>query len=1564
MTSAELNDGHTRPEDVLESIDSTDIPFRKFESFDDIKGEPEDLMHHALVQYSTITQRSWFKVLERVSQARKQIEDDTASLEKIDKRIADLESNEADAQALEDQAKQRFKELISNLRDSARAGGTGINGLGDTASLMIWQLDKSRSLTESLRKRFANQIESFVNRFTKQKLQLFDMLDAIVELNIDPTGDLITFRTALRDSKVPVLEDIARREAEVVALASLAKSSDDIIAKLSLRKLPALRTAIRDALKASDIETVDEQQTARELSKKLNTSLRNAKLIGRIRQLKKVQNDKRKTVANRIKKEQESIKIGDKLADEYFELQKNNWIKHGGSIQGNVYTGRLLFLPPTATATRDDVLNSVKKFDFINASDVDWRETKRLQDAWLDHNNGENREKHPFLYSQVRAQNERVTRMAFNDQYYKVKTFAPWMYASLSKQAQRIGMPTSLQMVRMINQMQGFIDANVNDVQKAGEDSNKAREKLIQAIDGMSINEFIKLIDSPSKKFMEQPSATLKQAFNSLTIGNPQLSKILSGKFDLFESYMNAEIKTFKLLKDIAEEMGLHVTDNRIYVPDYTIDAREVAGDMVDSAQRKGVQDISGSEMKLVRIKGKDVVLVPIERSHFDLGTNTFQIKGDFKYLKRMRLAMGLDWGRKMGQEVERYDNGEQADFNPLFDKQTTELFLLPLIRMTKQTAFAGSTQADAMAAWESSNKTFKGFLDTLWNRLKDGKELDGMTEKEWMLDAMSTMTDYYSQFMSDLENGEKTQDYSAGIQGNQREGMDARKRTNYPSEWTQYKIGGKSQNLAWLGHMAFHAAMGKDGENFLKAAEQTKTRLDEMNVLLEDALARTQGQTKKEIKKALRDALGSDEAVFVAENASKFKGQVDGIVSDLSNLFSSELGPFQDLGKLTEASTFMILGTLSGPRAALTQFNDLFLTAGRTGASVESAKFIGGRVYETVKGMIGSLFGALGVETWQNDKGRRLARDILGIEYEAGTSMVEQLEGLVADMGFEDALRAGDEERVKAARSGIEKFLQSKGFGKDKIRKAMRIINGSFTKGFSRVDRDKALFEVFNPWSPFSFVVKQLNRSVVIAGAKRFNDLAYEAKKYLERAAARNDTDVFIDGDPKKGLRDDFKFSNVKKELGYGATIEIKGVELFNQQGIAFDYYTTEVLERRVGTTLEQVAYDNLINKEGRHPDPVTGKPLPYTLEQYRMITSVLAGDITGDANQLTTRTAKSGFAEKLGLPLLGWPINRAQDFAKQFKDKDHQMSYQSVANGVVLTGTALLPTVLAFSLFRDWFDEVVMGKKSSLKPLSPDTWFVNTVERFTREGTMGIGGEAVNLLVNTTAGGGDIRTLSFDQRIFLASSFRNIVTTIGNLGHQDGAITYSSAVRPLLQNLGGNGALQFMQMTGTHLGWDNPEVRHNARANMINWLRAGGYRYQMEPTTFTGSVTPAAYTPYVTDMMQAAFINDVARFNKARRKAIQATMKAKNQTAQEAADTVARSFNRRHPLKTAWRTAPTSQEVNKVINNLPERGAQDVREGLQLFNKFNTLLGNQPYVGKPTKGTSTRTPINFSVL
>jgi hypothetical protein len=1350
-----------------------------------------------------------------------------------------------------------------------------------------------------------------------------------------------------------------------VAIASLAKSSDDIISKLALRKLPALRTALREALAADDVDTVDEQETARALAKKLNTSLRNAKLIGRIKARKSKLKQQRNTIAKRVAREQESIKVGDKLADQYFDLQKNNWIKHGGSIQGNVYTGRLLFLPPSSTATRDEVLKSVKKFDFITASDTDWRETKRLQDAWLRHNNHENRRLHPFLYSQVQAQNIRVTRMAFNDQYYKVKTFAPWMYASLSKQAQRIGMPTSLHMVRMINQMQSFMDANANAVQKAGEDSNKTRFDLIESMGGMTKEEFIKLVDSPAKKFMEQSGATNRAAFNSIIIGNPQLSKQLEGKFDLFEKYMKAEVKTFTLLKEIAEEMGLHVTDDRIYVPDYTIDVKEVAGSILEDTKRKGVQNISGTDMKLARVRGEDVILVPIERSHFDLGTNTFQIKGDMKYLKRMRLAMGQDWGKKMSEQIELFEGGESASFNDLFDKQTTELFLLPLIRMTKQTAFAGSTQAESMAAWESSNKTFEGFLNSLWGRLKDEPILEGTTKKEWMVDAMSSMAEYYGEFSADLRNSDKTEEYSAGIQGNQREGMDARKRTSFPSEWTAYKIGGKSQNLAWLGHMAFHASMGKDGVNFIKAAEQTKVRLDEMDTIYRDTLDKNRGASKADMKKALRAALGSDEAVAVAEKADKFSRLTDDIVADLSNVFSSELGPFQDLGKLTEASTFMIMGTLSGPRAALTQLNDLFLTAGRTGASIESVKFVGGRVFETIKGIYGSLMGALGVEYATNDMGRNLAKDILGVDYEVGSTIVEQLEGLVKDMGFEDTLRAGDDERIKAANSRIEQFLQSKGFGRDKIKKGMRIINGTFTKGISRVDRDKALFEVFNPWSPFSFIVKQLNRSVIISGAKRFNEMANSATKYLERAAARSDTDVFIDGDPKKGLRDDFKFDNVRKEIGFGALIEIKGVEVINQQGVAFDYYTKGVLEGKVGTTLEQVAFDNFIEAEGRHTDSVSGKALPYTLEQYRMITSVLAGDITGDANQLTTRTAKSGFAEKLGLPLLGWPINRAQDFAQQFKDPNHQMSYQSVATGLVLTGTALLPAVLAFSLFRDWFDEVVMGKKSGLKPLSPDTWFINTVERFTREGTMGIAGEAVNLLVNTTAGGGgDVRTLSFDQRIFLASSFRQIITTIGNLGHQQGAVTYSTVARPLMQNLGGNGALQWMQLIGTHTGWDNPEVRHNSRANVINWLRAGGYRFDLEPTSFTGGVKPAAYTPFVTQMQQAAFSNDVAGFNSARRDAIKAAMKSREETAQEAAETIARSFSRRHPLRTAWSAAATTKDVTRVLNSLPPRGGEAAREGLQLYNKFNTLVGQKPYMGKPLKGTTTRTPINFSVL
>jgi hypothetical protein len=509
---------------------------------------------------------------------------------------------------------------------------------------------------------------------------------------------------------------------------------------------------------------------------------------------------------------------------------------------------------------------------------------------------------------------------------------------------------------------------------------------------------------------------------------------------------------------------------------------------------------------------------------------------------------------------------------------------------------------------------------------------------------------------------------------------------------------------------------------------------------------------------------------------------------------------------------------------------------------------------------------------------------------------------------------------------------LKQEGLGGKDLKRGLDMLNGMMGRGISNVDSDKAMYSAWNALAAFSWSVEQLNESTMMVTAQRFDELAARARKFLEEH--EGDPDVFL---PDGTLRDDFKFSDHKNELGY-KEVSMFGVTL-QFGGKAFDYYNDEVLRGFVGTRLEDIAFESLKKPRGDRP---------YTTEQYRMMMSKVLADTAGEAS-LLTRTAKKGPFEKLMMPLIGWSMHRQGIFAGLFKDKDGQVTVDTVATGIMILSGMLLPATMAFSAFRDWYDEHVMGKKSRLKPLTGDDWMVNIIERFTREGTMGLQGELLNLVANTAAGGGgDVRTLSVDQRVFLLNSIRKTLNTIGTWRNQGFTATYATTWRPFITAFGGTGALQWMQLTGEQLGWDNPEFRYNARGNARNWLISSGHLLGKEVRAFSGSSVSTPITPHVTNMMIAAASNDMGDFQQSWQAAIKAAMKHKNVDRIEAEQMVRNSYSSRHPLKNLFRTALTEREARWLISQMPEGGQRDVNEMITLTNQFGQSIGVKPYHGK----------------
>jgi hypothetical protein len=393
---------------------------------------------------------------------------------------------------------------------------------------------------------------------------------------------------------------------------------------------------------------------------------------------------------------------------------------------------------------------------------------------------------------------------------------------------------------------------------------------------------------------------------------------------------------------------------------------------------------------------------------------------------------------------------------------------------------------------------------------------------------------------MTDVREADSSNDWHTGVGNAPRTAIDARKASVYPAEWVLYRFGGRSQNSSWLGHLAFHAALGKDGINYFNAIESARKKLtdikDKWDTVIKPEtkdLGVIKGK-RKAIEMFNEISPGEGKALYnMARKIDTLLEEIDSIETDTRNQFTSDLGPYRDPKTVTEFITANVLGTLNSPKSAFTQFNDIWQIILKTGVSLETVKSVYGRLSNTAKGMFGSIMHAMGKQFNYDVEDREVLKQIKGVDEDVGMSLQQNFRAIMADLGINDELRATDEAELSATKRILKEKLGAKGFGGQDVRRILRAYNALFSKGISRVDENNALFPSFNPLAPFNWSVKLLNEANMLTTIRRFDAMADKATKYLRKK--KGDPKIFnADGT----LRSDFRFSDIKDELGYGDII------------------------------------------------------------------------------------------------------------------------------------------------------------------------------------------------------------------------------------------------------------------------------------------------------------------------------------------------------------------------------------------------------------------------------------------
>lgn len=323
----------------------------------------------------------------------------------------------------------------------------------------------------------------------------------------------------------------------------------------------------------------------------------------------------------------------------------------------------------------------------------------------------------------------------------------------------------------------------------------------------------------------------------------------------------------------------------------------------------------------------------------------------------------------------------------------------------------------------------------------------------------------------------------------------------------------------------------------------------------------------------------------------------------------------------------------------------------------------------------------------------------------------------------------------------------------------------------------------------------------------------------------------------------------------------------------------------------------------------------------------------------------------------LLGWPFRRAMDVAGSFKDVNGRASWAAVGNSM-LAMAVMGAGGLGVSMLVDLYNEEALRKRRNLRRLTlddPANFAMAVVEHSARVGTTGLFGDIINEIVNVGTGEGANRGVSLDQRIVFMSSILGIWRSFSTLANQGFQADYAGVIRPLAYSMGGNGAMQYMQlMNGVfqRAGADplfEREAAATQRTNVGNWLRAAGRQLDFEIETSRGGYgSPTATTPFISRMVLAAYSDDPSAFSEAYRDAINEARTSRKMDITDATSYVKRAFSSRHPLRATFRSTLGVREYRDLLNAMPDAGSDSVQEAVGLFNVYGSRLSIEPFAGK----------------
>lgn len=1330
--------------------------------------------------------------------------------------------------------------------------------------------------------------------------QMMNLLDTI---STDGAIDLNAPISAIRDAMLPnpkygaLTQPTTESRALLATLVAYAKTNPRLMALLNLRRLQD--TARRTAINA-DVQKLLRQGLS--VADRMSRLTKVAVLEDKLKRA--FDKDRRKVESLQRSKERYERRIA--ASDVAAKLYADRANKLAGKFELHApfifADGAKYWVPPNATATQEETIKNQKSLRLdSNLGPVDTAAIQNdigLMNEWLD--NRERVGQTDGFYYTILAQrdeivNNGVIRSAVINTNYTVTGL---VFSDAATQAKAFGTPAARLFAQMVNRFTGVLRALQPESERLGRMTERARGEAVKVLAegrkmGASLENYFVMFYSPAVDFLEHARDVLELAPGNVDRQWTMALSQFMGQLDPARKEL-IRGKEMRFASALRKHIEAEWKASKFYEEKIADEGVGVTDDALSVPSPEG--RVAGVRKRI----GEGIITIP--RTISKLFGTAYQALISNNWAK---FSDELNEARQEGETIDKL--GER--FQEMFDNDDIRNYFFGAIALYKDTesAFMAPTMTDGITkpeavpsyvaeAYLKSQGNIASFISLMYE-LHDGQS-GSQTVDEYAYDVLGVFGSYFNEMnrvwnKMNPEFHDPNPQWSTMIPGFM---VNSRKIQHWPSIWTQHLMFDRRTNSRVSARVAAEVSFGVEQERLAKAYETMLKESDNGLVRLDNALARVSAEVvasdKKVIEAALEKEVGGKEELKRLRKLRRMMRFLQGtrsIRSQLTDYFRGMDSPVRPIRLGQQMVGLFSRLMINQPGSALGNLADVFspmLTFGVSAPTIRS----------TLRniGVVG-IDGATGLVS------------PFGIQLGMWSRMEERFNEL--GMGDPMAVAKAKDLLLRETSPYDNTKYNSLVVGLRKVQEAQDITVGSSKRTQLR------------PVAPFNQTSIMVDRANVINTWQMVQDFVARGMEAYDAGIGASD-DVLSKWTAEQWAKE--------LEMGKMETNSFTRLHTLMLDDWGIDFFT--------------LVRDGIANRAANN-DILSDRTL-------QRLQGMALKEITS-ANNIATMplAAFNSSLIKFISPLLGWPYRRALRVADSWKDADGRASYAAVAN-MMLALAVVGAGGLAVSMLVDLYNEEALRKRRNLRRLTfddPKNAALAIIEHTARVGTLGLWGDILNETANVGTGEGANRGVSLDQRIVFVSSILGLMRSVQNLVNQDFQVDYSGVVRPMVYSMGGNGAMQYMQIANNVFG---PVVEAEAaatrRTNVGNWLRAAGRQLDMEVETARGGYgTPTPVTPFISRMVLAAYIDNPVEFEQAYRQAIYETRIARKVDYVEAEKYVRRAYSSRHPLRSTFRAAVGERDYHNLLQAMPDDGREDVSYAISMFNRYGDRIGVKPYSG-----------------